>query len=64
MEDTAVGDTVNVAHGVPALVPSGEIPATRATLRAAGDGFRRGEGRLGPGPQPQGAREDPSPLER
>lgn len=45
MEYTVVGDTVNVAHRVQALASSGEILATRATLRAAGNGFRWGEGR-------------------
>jgi class 3 adenylate cyclase len=45
MEYTVVGDTVNVAHRVQALASGGEILATRAAARAAGNGFRWGEGR-------------------
>lgn len=45
MEYTVVGDTVNVAHRVQSLAASGEVLATRAALRAAGNGFRWGEGR-------------------
>lgn len=45
MEYTVVGDTVNLAHRVQALAGAGEILATRAAAKAAGDGFQWGEGR-------------------
>jgi class 3 adenylate cyclase len=45
MEYTVVGDTVNVAHRLQALAGPGEIFATGAAARAAGDGFEWGEGR-------------------
>jgi PAS domain S-box-containing protein len=45
MEYTVVGDTVNLAHRVQALAQAGEVLATRPTVKAAGDGFRWGEGR-------------------
>ena len=44
MEYTVVGDTVNVAHRLQALAGGGEICASRAAARAAGDGFLWGEG--------------------
>jgi PAS domain S-box-containing protein len=45
MEYTVVGDTVNIAHRVQALAGPGEILATRAVTRAAGDDFQWGDGR-------------------
>lgn len=45
MEYTVVGDTVNVAHRVQALAGPGEILSTQAAAKAAGDGFRWGDGR-------------------
>lgn len=44
MEYTVVGDTVNLAHRLQALAGGGEVYATTAAARAAGDGFLWGEG--------------------
>ena len=44
MEYTVVGDTVNVAHRLQALAGPGEVLATSAVSRAAGDGFIWGPG--------------------
>ncbi len=42
---TVVGDTINVAHRVQGMAEAGEILVTRPAVKAAGDGFRWGEGR-------------------
>lgn len=45
MEYTVVGDTINVAHRVQGMAAAGEILVTRPAVKAAGEGFRWGEGR-------------------